>query len=302
MGALTLTAVLGGLLLLFAWAAGWRRRRLLAAVETVTLPLASAALGNTRDVVIYLPPGYRQSDRRYPVLYLNDGQEREALGLRQALAGLTIAGRIQSLIAVAIPTNDDRLREYGTSVAASSRGLGARAAAYRHFVTQELMPRIDAGFRTRPEAAFLGMSLGGLSAFDIAWHCPERFRGVGAMSGSFWWRAAEDETAIDPGRRIAHSLVRRGPPRPELRYWFQAGTRDEVCDRDGNGVIDAIQDTLELIDELRRATTPPVDIRYIEIDGGRHDYLTWAKVLPEFLMWEFGPKRENKNFTGSSDR
>ncbi|NJN54562.1 MAG: hypothetical protein HC804_07285 [Anaerolineae bacterium] len=73
------------------------------------------------------------------------------------------------------------------------------------------------------------------------------------LSGSFWWRAAADETAIEPGRRIAHNLVRQGPKREGLRFWFEAATQDEVSDRDQNGVIDAIQDTQELMDEIGKA-------------------------------------------------
>ena len=293
MAVISLTVALGGLLALFTWAARRRQRWLLATVERVVLPgVVSAALGNQRDVVVHLPPGYRRRDSgesRYDVLYLNDGQQAEALGLRETLARLSVAGRIRPVVAVAIPTNDDRLHEYGTAVAASSRGLGSLASAYRHFVLDELMPCIEVEFRTLPRAVFLGVSLGGLSAFDIAWSCPERFRAVGVMSGSLWWRAADNERRITPGRRIAHSLVRAAARPPDLRFWFQAGTRDEVCDRDGNGIIDAIQDTTELIDELLAAGLPREDVAYVQIDGGRHDDETWARVLPDFLQWAFTP-------------
>jgi enterochelin esterase-like enzyme len=205
------------------------------------------------------------------------------------LARLTTAGRIPPIITVAIPTDDNRLQEYGTAIAPNSRSLGVLAGAYTHFVIAELMPRIEAEFRARGPATFLGVSLGGLSAFDIAWNHPERFGAIGVMSGSLWWHAAEDETRIDAGQRIAHALVRRSLAPPPLRLWFQAGTRDEVCDRDGNGVIDAIQDTLELMDELRAIGIHPDDLAYVEVAGGRHDYETWRRVLPDFLTWVFTP-------------
>lgn len=299
---LLLTALLGGLVTLCAWLAGQRRRQLLATVESVTLPgVAATRLGNRRDVTVFLPPGYRrQPDRTYPVLYVNDGQEREALGLREALARLAAGGRMRPIIAVAIPTNDDRLHEYGTAIAPNSRSLGVLAGAYSHFVVAELMPLIEAQFRVQGPATFLGVSLGGLSAFDIAWNHPGCFEAVGVMSGSLWWHAAEGETRIDPGRRIAHTLVRRAHRPPALRFWFQAGTRDEVCDRDGNGVIDAIQDTLELMDELRAIGLHPNDLAYVEVEGGRHDYETWACVLPDFLMWAFTPGRDRRTERPSS--
>jgi len=76
-----------------------------------------------------------------------------------------------------------------------------------------------------------------------------------------------------------------------LRLWFQTGTRDETADRDGNGVIDAIQDTTELIDELvAKGFQRGIDVAYRESEGGEHHESTWARVLPEFLQWSFPPR------------
>ncbi len=81
---------------------------------------------------------------------------------------------------------------------------------------------------------------------------------------------------------------------------FQAGTRDEVSDRDGDGVIDAIQDTLELIAELSAAGCEPEQITYVEVPGGRHDFETWARVLPVFLEWAFSPGQGRQTAARSS--
>jgi enterochelin esterase-like enzyme len=284
-------AVLGAFLAGFAIWGKRKRQRLLSTIEVITLSeVAATQLGNQREIKIYLPPRYRtREDERFDVLYINDGQECEALGLRDTLARLTAAGRIRPLIAVAVPTNDNRLHEYGTAIAMNKLGLGLLAPAYTHFFVEELMPLIERTFRTRPGAGLLGVSLGGLSAFDIAWNNPERFAAVGILSGSFWWRAGDEEVRIDAGRRIAHSLARRATARPPFRLFFQAGTRDEVNDRDGNGVIDAIQDTLELIAELQAIGCGPEQVTYVEVPGGRHDFETWARVLPVFLEWAFSP-------------
>ena len=67
-----------------------------------------------------------------------------------------------------------------------------------------------------------------------------------------------------------------------------AGTLDETDDRDGNGVIDAIQDTTELMDELAaKGYQREIDMVYVQVDGGRHNQSTWAIVLPDFLRWAF---------------
>ena len=289
----TLITILAVLIAIFVIWARRQRQQLLGTIGIITVPDVEAEfLGSRRDVCVFLPPGYDvETNRRYPVLYVNDGQDRDALGLREALARLTNAGRIEPILVVAIPTGAQRLDEYGTTVAPNAQGLGSLAWAYAHFVAEDLMPRIDAEFRTAPGASILGMSLGGLSAFDIAWNYPECFSAVGVMSGSFWWRAAEDEVRIEPGARIAHSLVRRAAEPPPFRIWFEAGRRDEVSDRDGNGIIDAIQDTTELIEALIDLGCKRSDVTYLELAGGRHDYETWSIILPDFLIWAFSPER-----------
>ena len=286
------TILLAGLLAGFVWWARRREARLLATVEVVEVAdFASRYLGNKRPLHIFLPPHYRETQTRYPVLYLNDGQDVGQLRLRETLARLMAHGRIQPLIVVAIPTTADRLQEYGTAVAANAQGLGSLAAQYNRFVVEEVRPWINQEFRTETDAAktaVLGASLGGLSAFDLAWNHPDVFGAVGVFSGSFWWRAGEAETAVPPSRRIAHSLVRQGRHHPGFRAWFQAGTRDERDDRDNNGVIDAIQDTLELMDDLRAlGVANGRDLVYVEVVNGRHDYATWSQVLPDFLLWAF---------------
>jgi iron(III)-enterobactin esterase len=295
METVVLTAVLVAFLFLFTWHARKRRLRFLATVEQLALPaIRSEFLDNSREITLFLPPGYQASgNRRYPVLYLNDGQDVEALQLRYTLARLVAGRQMKPVIVVAIPTNAERLQEYGTAVTANAQGLGKKAKLYGRFVTEEIRPLINGRFRTLTDpanTAVLGASLGGLSAFDIGWNHPDLFGIVGVFSGSFWWRAGEEATQITPGALIMHEVVRRSDRQtgPRLRIWLQAGTRDEVADRDQNGVIDAIQDTVELMDELTAAGyRPGIDVVYHETTGGRHDYETWAKLLPTFLHWAF---------------
>lgn len=298
MGVYGTTAVLIMLLwVVYLWQR-YRRASLIGRVAVVTLPgFASRHLGNAREIQVFLPPGYERGGpgerEAYPVLYLNDGQDVVALGLRETVARLCQQGRIRPLLVVAIPTNEARLQDYGTAVTVNAQGLGSRAGLYAQFVLTELMPQINRQFRTCTEAAetaVWGASLGGLSAFDMAWNHPEVFGVVGVFSGSFWWRAGAEEGDIPPGRLIAHEMVRNGRYHSAQRFWFEAATQDETDDRDQNGVIDAIQDTQELIDELvalghRRDR----DVVYWEVAGGRHNYDTWSAVLPEFLRWAFPP-------------
>lgn len=283
-------------LALFACHNRRRHAQLLATITHIHwTEFPSQFLKNSRSIDIYLPPAYReQPNQRYPVLYLHDGQDKEVLHLHETLARLTRYQRIQPLIVVAIPTNANRLHEYGTAITPNARGLGSQAADYQRFVTEELMPALNQKFRTLTDprhTAILGASLGGLCAFDMAWHYPYLFGIVGVFSGSFWWRASADNLHITPNQLILPDLVRRGPKREGFRAWFEAGTHDERDDRDHNGIIDAIQDTLELIDELYKlGYRPQRDVTYLQVEGGQHNYETWSKWLPEFLEWSFGKK------------
>jgi len=289
-----LTAVLTLTIILIITEVKRRRTKLLATVKVVTLPdFASQVLGNTREITVFLPPGYNQaSSRRYPTLYVNDGQDQAALQIRETLAKLLQRRQLPPLIVVAVPTNPHRLQEYGTAVCPNAQNLGTKAAEYGRFLTTELMPAINQQFHTSQipaEVGIFGVSLGGLSAFDMAWNHPDLFGVVGVMSGSFWWRAAEDETRMPPNQLIAPAMVRGTAVKPPLRLWFEAATQDEASDRDGNGVIDAIQDTLELIAELKVLGFEPGDeVMYVEVPGGRHNYETWSQLFPQFLRWAFG--------------
>ncbi len=69
------------------------------------------------------------------------------------------------------------------------------------------------------------------------------------------------------------------------RFWFQCGTLDEEDDRNHNGIIDAIDDTLDLIRALSKKGIPEKNIRYLEMEGGRHEPGTWGEAMPDFLGW-----------------
>jgi enterochelin esterase-like enzyme len=271
---------------------GQRRKKISFTVERIPA-LASEALG--RDVVleVYLPPGYAASSRRYGVLYLNDGQDAEALRLHHTLDSLYRQKRTESMLVVAIHAGD-RLQEYGTASAPDYKRRGSKAGAYTAFVTEELVPFVNARFRTLTDpgqTAFAGFSLGGLSALDIVWHHPEIFGKVGVFSGALWWRAKSQEDGYTDADRIMHRLIRTGTKKEGLRFWFEAGTHDETSDRNHNGIIDAIEDTLDLIAELdRHGYSQPQAVTYLQVEGGEHNQKTWAKVMPDFLVWAFGRK------------
>lgn len=254
--------------------------------------LQSKFLERQVRVDVYLPQEYRlRSHISYPVLFINDGQDMEAVQLEPTLNRLINKGLILPIVVVAIHANENRMQEYGTASQADYKNRGSKAEAYTQFILQELLPFVHRKYRikTQPsETVFAGFSLGGLSAMDIVWHHPNTFGKVGVFSGSFWWRSkafSPDEPDAD---RIMQTIIHHSQKRPGLKFWFQTGTRDEDSDRNNNGIIDAIDDTLDVIRELKRLGYKELeDIRYVEVEGGEHNPATWARVLPDFLKWAF---------------
>jgi len=239
-----------------------------------------------REVRVYLPPdGVTPAT---PVLVALDGQNMTAWKLEEALAALnTKGGRARPLV-VAIAAGD-RLAEYGMAGTPDYAGRGGQSAVFQRFVIEVVLPAVRSRYGVTAEPArtgVMGASLGGLAAFDLAWRHPEVFGFAGIFSGSFWWRGDNSSPAAQQASRLAHRLVRQTTRTPRLRLWFEAGTQDETDDRDGNGVIDAIQDTTELMTGLeQRGLRRDTDLRYVEMAGGQHNEATWARALPGFLEW-----------------
>ena len=262
--------------------------------DTVTVerlaPFESRLLGESRTVDVFLPRAYeRDLERTYPVIYANDGQDMEAVALAATLDSLQRTGQMAPVIVVAIHATD-RVQDYGTAYIPNAQGLGGRADRYGRFLVVELMTLIESRYRVArgpQNTAVMGWSLGGLSAFDLAWRTPDRFGAVGVFSGAFWWRTDDGSVAARQASRIMHRRVRETPGRPALRIWFETGQRDESADRDGDGVIDSVQDTEELIAELeRKGYRRGSDVVHLTVMG-THDLPTWKRVLPEWLSWAF---------------
>lgn len=239
-----------------------------------------------------IPPGYGAEQVALPVLLMNDGQDFSSLGLEKTLASAYASKTLSPFIYVGLETGGQRVHEYGTAVSADFKGRGEKAGAYSLFVIEEFLPFLKARFKLseRPEDwVFCGMSLGGLSAFDVVYNNPSYFGKVGVFSGSFWWRnKAYVKHDMEDRSRILLDVIRDGVYSPHLKFWFQCGTEDETADRNRNGVIDSIDDTLDVIRELElRGYARDSDIRYVEVEGGRHDLPTWGRQFPEFIRWAF---------------
>jgi enterochelin esterase-like enzyme len=248
----------------------------------------------TRDVTLSIfPPVGQMPSEEMSLLLINDGQDLEVMNFEAILNRLYAAEEITPVFFVGIECGKDRKNEYGTAKFLDSRGRGTKALLYHRFIFEELLPFIRSNYAlySFKEKSFCGFSLGGLSALDIVWNHPTEFTKVGVFSGSLWWRTVSqnDPSFDEVNHRIMHIQIRNGEYYPWLKFFFQTGTLDETADRNKNGVIDSIDDTQSLIEELvKKGYDPQTDVRYLELKDGRHNVDTWGKAFPEFLKWGWG--------------
>jgi predicted alpha/beta superfamily hydrolase len=249
----------------------------------------SKILGNRRDVLVYLPRGYRRfSRRRYPVLYLQDGQNvfdaatsfsGVEWGVDEAAERLIKENLIEPLIVVAVAnTGEQRIDEYaptrGVIDAKAKRKKRSKGLArkYGHFLMDELKPYIDRKYRTNPGAEFTGLggsSLGGLVTFAIGILYPQVFGRLMVMSPSIWW----DNFAI---YRLVDSIQQK----PPLKVWLDIGTAEPGWEQ-----------ARELVNRLlEKGWKLQKDLQYMEAQGADHSEAAWAARVEPALRFLFPAK------------
>jgi len=249
----------------------------------------SHALKTSRDLVVWLPPGYGRGRRRHPVVYFHDGQNifdpktaflGNAWHAGERAAELIRARAIVPPIMVGIPnTGHHRVHEYAPTSAEvaswddgtklRSRGLGR---AYARFVVNEILPFINARYATIPgprHTSMVGSSLGGLIALYFAlWH-PRDFGAIAALSPSVWW---DDRVILRDFGRLKK--------KPDLRVWLDMGTREP-----GWETVQLMRDAL-----LARGWRDGADLRYHEVPGAEHNEHAWAARIGDVLRYLVGKK------------
>ncbi|MBN2564084.1 MAG: esterase [Candidatus Eisenbacteria bacterium] len=252
---------------------------------------ASAVLGNSRTLLVYLPPGYEDEERSYPVLYMHDGQNlfdvaTSFIGVEwnvdETLERMIPDEEVEPIIVVGIYNTPEREFEY-TPVQDSSRGKGGGADRYAAFIINEVKPFIDATYRTKPgreDTGIMGSSLGGIASLYIAWTHPDIFSRVGAMSTAYWW--ANDHIL---------SVLEDLEPPPGVRVWLDMGTGEDSTDRNRDDVPDIIEQHRRARNILmEKGLTIPRRLRYVEDEGAVHNERAWASRFPGAVAFLF-PKR-----------
>ncbi len=306
--------------------------------ETLRVEAEGLSADGLRVRVLF-PPGYDpRAAIGYPTLYINDGQDAEAVRLRETLDALTADGSIRPPLVIAIDMPPDRMAAYGFSDPAAGRSVpattrygavGRDAHAYAEWLAGHLVPAIDGRYRTHahPSArSMLGWSLGGAQALNMGWHYSDTFSHIGAFSPSLWLSDApvDAEASARLHARIAQRMIDGGAYHPGSRWFFAVGTAEETDDRDGDGVIDVLDDTRDLLDgwrvddeprprakglrqlghsvNLDHAGAPDrADAALYLLDGGIHRQESWAAMLPAFLRWAYAVHAPPLQATGRTE-
>ncbi|MFN2400789.1 MAG: alpha/beta hydrolase [Gemmatimonadaceae bacterium] len=240
----------------------------------------SKFLTTDHDVYVYLPPTYGSEDgRRYPVLYMHDGQNlfdratafRAEWQVDETAQRLILSGAIEPLIIVGISNAGIfRIEEY-TPTRDRIRKIGGSAALYGRMLVEELKPFVDAEYRTLSDVANTGMggsSLGGLVSLYFGLLYSDVFSRLAIISPSVWW-----------DNRFIVRRVRNLGVKPPSRVWLSAGTLE------GPGVIEGARRIRDIM--IAKGWTLGEDLSHTEIEGGHHTEEAWVHVVEPMLKFLF---------------
>jgi len=256
----------------------WRRAR--AGAIHVLPAVESPQLGNRRDILVYTPGSYGRGATRYPVIYMQDGQNlfdpetsfAGDWGLKGALARASRRG-IETIV-VAIPNmGSDRIDEY--SPFADPRVGGGNGDQYLRFLIDTVKLLVDERFRTQPDRAHTGIagsSMGGLISLYAFFDQPDVFGFTAALSPALWFANAAIVQLAQRAPRIAGRVY--------FDVGLQEGARHVALAR-------RFRDTL-----IAKGYDPVREFRFVEDRHGKHNESAWGrrfrKALP-FLIKNGGP-------------
>lgn len=240
-----------------------------------------------RDIIVYLPPDCNSArSRRYPVLYLHDGQNlfdpatafnHNEWGLDKVVEERILNGEIEPLIIVGIyNTGSKRVTEY-THVP-DYQGRGGLARQYGKMIVSDLKPFVDREYRTLADSVNTGLggsSLGGLVTMYLGLRYPEVFGKLLVMSPSVWW-----------ANRDILKKVHRANHKASQKIWLDIGTCEgsnpQTCVRNVEDLRDAL---------ILKGWRLGRDLGFLADEGAGHDEKAWGKRIGPALKFLFPPRR-----------
>jgi len=235
----------------------------------------SSNLKNERDILIWLPPSYEASSKRYPVVYMHDGQNLFdprtsysgiAWDVDKTATQLIREKKIEEIIVVGISNSKDRIEEYNLY---SSKGI-----KYSSFLINELKRFIDENYRTKEDplnTCTIGSSMGGLFSFQLIMKYPYVFGKAACLSNSFWIN--RNRVFTEPKEKFLDNL----------KIYIDCGTSEN----------ELIFDNMKMALILRNSGMECGRNLYYHFEkGAEHSESYWAKRLHRPLTFFFGSSKE----------
>ncbi|SFA87277.1 MULTISPECIES: alpha/beta hydrolase [unclassified Bacillus (in: firmicutes)] len=242
-----------------------------------------------RTIRVYLPLDYKTSDKKYPVLYMHDGQNL----FRDEDASFGTCWGIQhyldksglDLIVVGIDCDGEvRLDEYapwpnvtvGKEMLNVDRVFGGEGKQYIDYIVSELKPLIDRTYRTIPEdTSMAGSSMGGLISTYAACEYPHIFKKIASISSAYWFNQDEIEKLIEESDLSAIN-----------KFYLDIGTK-EIADESRNQRF--IESSRTVYDLFKDKVG---DSRFVIAEGAEHNEKAWRERVPEIFAYLFEPLKE----------
>ena len=235
-------------------------------------------LNRYRRIWLYLPPNYLSSNKKYPVLYMHDGQNlfdelTSAFGewsVDECMDSLLAKGKQASIIVGIDNGGTTRMNEYNPyeftwSDSASSKTFSPEGNEYVDFLTQTLKPFIDKHYRTLPSkenTIIAGSSMGGLISYYAALKYPEIYGKAGIFSPAFWTAPALKELTDAVSKKV------------NAKFFFYMGGQE------GEKNITLMNEVAE------KLATNSNTMIYTVVDAtGKHNEAAWHKWFAEFYTW-----------------
>jgi len=219
---------------------------------------------NERDIIVWLPPSYYQGHKRYPVLYMHDGQNlfdpsTSFIGqdwkVDEVTTDLIYKKEIDEIIVVGIYNTIDRISEYNLETSNGKK--------YKNFIVQELKPFIDDNYHTiidSKNTALMGSSMGGLISFQLVWNYPQIFSKCACLSSSFWITE----------KRIFQQILQDKGNVKDISLYLDYGSLEK----------ELIEDNEEMFELLKNMGYEKTDklLTHVENDA-EHSEIDWAARL-----------------------
>lgn len=232
-------------------------------------------LDRERQVRLYLPPNYANSDKHYPVLYMHDGQNlfddatsyAGEWGVDESLNQLAKTQGLELIVVGIDNGGDKRMNELSPWI--NKRFGEAEGKGYMGFITEVVKPYIDTNFRTksqREHTAIMGSSMGGLISHYAIHAYPEVFSKAGIFSPSYWY--SQEVFAYTKANRAAS----------DARLYVMLGSEE------GDGMV---ADTVKMQRQLKEHGNPRENTLFKTVQGGQHNEAFWRQEFPEAIQWLF---------------